>query len=893
MASSALGKIQKLLEKYAEVVEEGRVSKYNEEMTKKDFILPLFDALGWKTADSREVTAEEKISKKRVDYGFRINGIPKFFLEAKSLKEDLDNPKFFEQAVSYAWHKGCTWAVLTNFDRVKILNAEWKARNYLQSHFMTLEHWEFIKKFEDLSLLSRESFEEDKLDKLAERYGKKSKKESVDKQLLADFTRFRDILSRSITKLNADKNLSEEELDESVQRILDRLIFIRNCEDRELEPKNLISNYRQWTSRGKGKLVKSLRDDFAYFDEQYNSKLFAEHLCDSLEIDNEILEDVIVGLYYTKDRAISYDFSIIDADVLGTIYEQYLGYILKKTDKRAKITKSRLHRKEHGIYYTPTYVVDYIVKNTLGELIKNEKINVEKIRILDPACGSGSFLIRAFDLLNKHYQKNNAEYAQTQLDLKTDVLFKVKSRILRNNIFGVDLDKKAVEITQLNLLLKIAEKGYRLPLLEKNIRFGNSLIDDVTIAGTKAFNWNMVFKEIIQDGGFDVVIGNPPYGSELLRSEFDYLKRRFISAEYKIDTFALFIEKALDLMKNGGYFGFIIPNTILTNNYFKKIRTKILNECCIVSLIEFSYYVFQDAKIDSLVIVLKKEHNKRKRDKNEVMYAKIEKQPGNLLEVPNGRQIPQSMFLAERHAAFNVSKKYNGLLSGIAKKKDVVRLGSLVNINLGFRVRRNEELVHMTKQKGDVPILHGRDISRYGVDFQGRYFTYRREDIVGGCSKREVYEAKEKLLIQAIRNIKLKRRIVSAYDDSQFFVIGGLLSVTKKKPQVNLKYILALLNSKLLNYIFKSTSIDKNIKVIFLQQLPIVLNPKQQNEVVGLVDEMLSLRKRLEQIGDKKTDERRSIEEQISLVDSKIDDLVYKIYGITDAEKEIIENSLK
>jgi len=268
-----LEKIQKLLEKYAEVVEEGRVGKYNEEMTKKDFILPLFDALGWKTADSREVTAEEKVSKERVDYGFRINGIPKFFLEAKSLREDLDNPKFFEQAVSYAWHKGCTWAVLTNFARVKILNAEWKARNYLQSHFMTLEHWEFVKRFEDLLLLSKEGFEEGRLDALAERFGKKSKKASVDKQLLADFTRFRDLLSRNITKLNASRSLSEEELDESVQRILDRLIFIRNCEDRELEPKNLIANYRQWTSRGRGQLVKSLREDFAYFDKQYNSRL--------------------------------------------------------------------------------------------------------------------------------------------------------------------------------------------------------------------------------------------------------------------------------------------------------------------------------------------------------------------------------------------------------------------------------------------------------------------------------------------------------------------------------------------------------------------------------------------------------------------------------------------
>ena len=488
-------KIRELIDKYTEVEKRKEVSKYNEEMTKKDFIRPLFGALGWNTEDSREVTAEEKISKKRVDYGFRINGIPQFFLEAKSLKQDLDDPKFFEQAVSYAWHKGCTWAVLTNFVKIKILNAEWKARNYLQSHFMTLEHWEFEEKFDDLFLLSRHCFEEDKLDQLAERYGKKTKKERVDKQLLNDFTRFRVILSRNITKRNADMNLSEEELDESVQRILDRLIFIRNCEDRELEPRNLISNYRQWTSRGKGKLVKNLRDDFAYFDEQYNSKLFAEHLCDSLEIDNEVLEDVILGLYYTKDRAISYDFSIIDADVLGTIYEQYLGHILKKTEKRARITKSRLHRKEQGIYYTPTYVVDYIVKSTLGELLKNKKLNVEKIRVLDPACGSGSFLIKAFDVLNEYYEKNE-DYQQTQLDLKTGIPFTKKVQILQNNIFGVDLDKQAVEIAQLNLLLKIAEKGHRLPLLERNIKCGNSLIDDKNLAKDRAFNWKQHFKKL-------------------------------------------------------------------------------------------------------------------------------------------------------------------------------------------------------------------------------------------------------------------------------------------------------------------------------------------------------------------------------------------------------------
>jgi type I restriction-modification system DNA methylase subunit len=428
--------------------------------------------------------------------------------------------------------------------------------------------------------------EEGKLDQLAERYSKKSKKASVDKQLLNDFTRFRTILSRNIMKLNSTRNLNEEELDESVQRILDRLIFIRNCEDRELEPKNLISNYRQWTSRGKGKLVKSLREDFAYFDEQYNSKLFAEHLCDSLEIDNDVLEDVIVGLYYTKDKAISYDFSIIDADVLGTIYEQYLGHILKKTDKRAKITKSRLHRKEQGIYYTPTYVVDFIVKNTLGALLKNKKLNVEKIRILDPACGSGSFLIKAFDVLNEFYEKSE-DYQQTQLDLKTGIPFTKKVQILQNNIFGVDLDKQAVEIAQLNLLLKIAEKGHRLPLLEQNIKCGNSLIDDENLAGNGAFDWKQQFQEIMKDGGFNAVIGNPPYVRHEELGEFKpYFESNYDSYKGTADLLVYFFEKGISLLQNRGYFGFIASNKFMRSDYGKNLRKYVLKHCSIEKIID-------------------------------------------------------------------------------------------------------------------------------------------------------------------------------------------------------------------------------------------------------------------------------------------------------------------
>lgn len=317
-------------------------------MTKKDFIQPLFKALGWDTENSNEVTAEESISKKRVDYGFRINGIPKFFLEAKSLREDLSNPEFVKQAVNYAWHKGCTWAVLTNFKDIYVFNSEVKGFNPLQIALFSMKCNEFPDKFNQLYLLSKESFEQGLIDKEAEKWGKKLKKIPVDKQLLADFTRFRELLSKNAMKLNQNRNLTEMDLDESVQRILDRLIFIRNCEDRELEPKILISNFREWESRGRGQLIKNLRRTFKEFDQRYNSKLFQEHLCDTLEIDNEILSEIISGLYHTKDMAVSYDFSAIEADVLGNIYEQYLGHILRKTDNGRNSRKAMPTERSRG-----------------------------------------------------------------------------------------------------------------------------------------------------------------------------------------------------------------------------------------------------------------------------------------------------------------------------------------------------------------------------------------------------------------------------------------------------------------------------------------------------------------------------------------------------------------
>ena len=899
--------IRKLIEKYNRVVEEKRVSKYNEEMTKKDFILPLFRALGWNTEDSNEVTAEEKISQKRVDYGFRINGIPKFFLEAKLLKEGLDNPKFIEQAINYAWHKGCTWAVLTDFESVKIFNAEWKTSNPSQSHLKTILCQEFLDRFNELWLLSRESFEQGLIDKEAEKWGKKAKKIPVDKQLLVDFTRFRELLSKNITKLNQSKKITEEDLDEAVQRILDRLIFIRNCEDRELEAKTLISRLREWESSGKGQLIKSLREVFVYFDKQYNSKIFANHLCDSLDIDNEILHEIIEGLYYTKDKSVSYDFSAIEADVLGNIYEQYLGHILKKGEKRAKLTENHAHRKEQGIYYTPTYIVDYIVRNTLGELLKDKKVNPEEIRVLDPACGSGSFLIKAFDVLNEYYSKHDKNYSQTQIDFKTNMPFTTKTKILQNNIFGVDLDKQAVEIAQLNLLLKIAEKGQRLPLLQKNIKCGNSLIDDPAIAEDKAFKWEEEFKEVMQKGGFDVVIGNPPYidSEEMVRTQpnlREAYSKIYTTAKGNWDIFCIFIERGLTLLKNGGYFGMIVPNKLLSADYALEIR-KFVQRYKIVAIRDYSKIPVFQASVYPIVIIIQKEKPKKNK-----FYAELMEPYSESAKLGFSKKIEQeTLEKTLQNTWAHIFGEFGEEIIDKVLKKSVV-LSELADVSGAATVSEAYELKKIIKelsnQKDYFRFINTGTIDRYSSLWSYFKTTYikgsynkpivLKEELEKFSNKRYKESLQEKIIIAG-----MTKRLECYIDFGDYLAGKSTTVVTSKK--INLKFILAVLNSTLMTFVyknlFKSLSLAGGYMRVGppqIKNLPIKLVPEsQQQPLITLVDKMLSLNKRLNEIGDKKTDERARIEEEIKKTDAEIDELVYKIYGITEEEKKVIEESLK
>jgi len=881
--------VAQLVTKYNEVVSTKRADGYNEEMTKKDFILPLFRALGWDVENSIEVTAEEKVSKKKVDYGFRINGIPKFYLEAKALKEDLESPKYVEQAISYAWHKGCTWAVLTNFASIRIFNAEWKTANVLQSNLKTIFVQEFENRLDELWLLSKESFQNGMLDKEAEKWGKRTNKVSIDKQLLTDFTKFRVSLSKNIAKLNQDKGLSQEDLDEAVQRILDRLIFIRNCEDRELEAKTLISSLRERESSGRGNLSKSLREVFRYFDKQYNSKIFAEHLADDLAIDDTTLLEVIEGLYYSKDQVTAYDFSAIEADVLGNIYEQYLSHILRKTEKRAKVKQSQAHKKKQGIFYTPTYVVDYIVANTVGLVLKSKTKNAPSaIKVLDPACGSGSFLIKTYDALNYHSRRKDKDYDQTQFDSTgTGLTYSKKLDLLQNSIFGVDLDKQAVEIAQLNLLLKVSEKGRRLPLLERNVKCGNSIIDNPIVAGIKAFKWDEQFEDILESGGFEAIIGNPPYipTEDFSDEEKNFYADRYSSPFRKFDSSILFIERSIGLLRDGGYLGMIVPLTWQTGDNCAKFRKFVFSECDLRAIINLPFDVFQDAYVDTGIVILQKGKKKGSRfmafayDKRD----KIQRMEGIPYEL-----IEQK--LIEEEPDMKVFTKRNTYKMLARLKENSVPLGKITKSRQGVVVSKLKMSDRKVSDYYKALLTQGRG-DRYTVEVtETKYVDYTKH------MRSYKFYSQPRIFVRRIVN--RQDRLMAFYYDKPLITAKDYNPFIFLDSSFQPFYLLGLLNSKLFSFIYfhasaLATKDDfRQTTLAELGKLPVRrARPEQQDLVVEKVTRILDLKSRLIGIGQKKTDARAALEREISALDQEIDSIIYSLYELTEEEKRIVESA--
>jgi type I restriction-modification system DNA methylase subunit len=612
--SEARIEVERLVDRFAGL-RAHNLKRYNEAATRQEFILPLFDALGWNTRDTREVSPEEQVSRGFVDFAFRIQGIPRFFLETKKIITDLDDPQWARQAINYAWLKGVTWAVLTDFEGLKVFNAEWQETIPIRAIFKDLHWQQYLDRFDDLWLLSRPAIAEGALDQAAEAVGRKAKRSPVSRLLFADLTEWRRELFRHLRPYNP--MLSVEQIDEAVQRILDRLIFIRACEDREIESVRLHPLLRQWRDQGRKKdLLAQLNALFREFDAAYDSRLFAPHLCEELTSDPGPYERVIEGLYEVPGGYGLYDFNAIDADVLGTIYEQYLGHRAQDPEGK-QVVDRRARRKAQGIYYTPQFVVRYIVGQTLGRLLEERDYEqARQLKVLDMACGSGSFLIEAFDVLDRYLANMRGQPAASAGGDAHDLARRME--ILTGNLYGVDLDTQAVEIARLNLLLKAVNQRGLLPPLD-NVRQGNSLISGTPAELEAAFGsdwrakhpfkWEEEFPTIMARGGLDVIVGNPPYIriQTLPKDDVAWYGNHYRAASGNYDIYVLFVERALELLRPGGVAGFILPNKLFQASYGQQLRALLSEQQAVWRVVDFGdAQVFEGATTYTCLLFLRK-----------------------------------------------------------------------------------------------------------------------------------------------------------------------------------------------------------------------------------------------------------------------------------------------
>ncbi len=675
--------LQKLIAKFENDKAYYLSKDYSEAQARVDFIDPFFRALGWDVENQaglphheREVLVEKGDidTDGRPDYNFRISGRTRFFVEAKTPSERLDDTRHIIQAKTYAWNtKSVFFVILTDFEELRFYDASIKPdeRRPDEGLLLKLRYTEYLKNVEKLWEFSRERVAAGSLEAMLPRDRRTQRlRIPVDQAFLDEMTGWRAALARNIYKNN--RNLTAKQLNEVVQRLLDRIVFIRIAEDRNIIRKYQLREAKEdWEARGgKFHIFEWLNDLFHRVNEDFNGEIFKPHLSEEIKIDSEVLAGIIERLYPPKSP---YRFDVIGVELLGSIYERYLGSTIRPKATRVFVEEKPEVRKAGGVYYTPQYIVDYIVKNTVGKIIEGKTPKqIEKIRILDPACGSGSFLIGAFQCLIDYHVKwylahpeQEVRHAHPSLDFMREVqpnpdgshrlsVYR-KAKILRNNLFGVDIDPQAVEITMMSLYLKALEgersqlppKQHLLPELKYNIICGNSLIgpdiyDQGTLFGDaerdriNAFDWYAAgsagvspasgkgrrdggatppsFGDIMHDGGFDCVVGNPPYVriqhmKEWAPFEVEHYKERYKSASSgNYDIYVVFVEKGLSVLRKGGKLGYILPHKFFNAKYGKPLRGLIAEGTHLSEVVHFGdQQVFDGATNYTCLLFLQKD----------------------------------------------------------------------------------------------------------------------------------------------------------------------------------------------------------------------------------------------------------------------------------------------
>jgi type I restriction-modification system DNA methylase subunit len=835
----------------------------------------------------------------------------------------------------YAWSAKLPLSILTDFEEFSVFDCQVKPKPNDKPDVARINYIpfnEYLDRFDEIyDVFSKEAILKGSFDRYAQSTKGKKGTAEVDSEFLEEIESWRELLAKNIALRNPD--LSIYELNYAVQKIIDRIIFLRISEDRGIEP------YGQLKTRAESSDVyKHLLNHFKLAESKYNSGIFdfeADKITPALKIDDMVLKTIIQNLYYPKSP---YEFSVLGVEILGNVYEQFLGKVIRLTaGHQAKVETKPEVKKAGGVYYTPQYIVEYIVKNTVGKLIEGKTPEeVAEIKILDPACGSGSFLIGAYTYLLKYHLD---WYTSNKPKQHKKAIFQVrenewylttaeKKRILLNNIFGVDIDPQAVEVTKLSLLLKLLEHESResidqqaklglegvLPNLEDNIKCGNSLIgsdfydtqqttlfDEAEMRRINVFDWNddvKGFGKIMKRGGFDVVIGNPPYITYGLgrgrvkhaSEEVNYIAKHYPrSSEYKINSFAIFYEKGLQVSRQySGLCAFIVPGTILINKALSKIRFYLLSQVMTPRVVSLNYKVFVDAEMgDCAILFAQNKHSEKykielhqytsERWTDDSSFDEITSDV--VLEFPEYRLYLNSF--AYKILRIGKSDKFKSLGDEeIAKFYNGIKTGD----NKKFISKKNLSEKH-------VPVIRGRDFDRYGEAKTELFVYFDPEKLWSNCNATRL-GTKNKIIIRQTGD-----RIIATIDPKGVYCMDTVHMIYE--TSLNKKFLLGLLNSRFLNYyhyclVPELGKAFAEIKIANLKKLPVPLidfsNPTekaQHDKLVSLVENMLEQQKKYHETRMER--DKELYERQIKIVDAQIDRLVYELYGLRDDEIKVIE----
>ena len=884
------------------------IHKIKEEQFQEGFLRELFvKVLGYtiNPSPNYNLTTEQKneVGSKKADGAILLNDMVIGVIELKDHKTpDLASIEL--QAFGYkSKHKDTRLVIISNFEKLRLyIDNAVEFREWDIFH-MTLED------FRELYVcLAWQQVEQGLV--LRMKQESVSSEDQITKALYKDYSQFKRVLFDDILKQNPapeGEDVKEWQLllFKKTQKLLDRLLFIFFAEDSGLLPPNLIVKViDQWVKLKEEfdeykPFYDLLKKHFNYLNTghndifAYNGGLFKpDEVLDNIKISDDVLVN-------NTRKLSTYDFeSDVDVNILGHIFENSLSEIEEVTQQinngEAPQTSKR---KQDGVFYTPPYITKYIVENTLGRLCVEKKKELKivedeylsdqrrqlktkqrlldqlkeyrkwllEITILDPACGSGAFLNAALQfLMGEHKQIDELEKKVLGYSLEFQ---DVENYILENNLYGVDINEESVGIAQLALWLRTAKPHRKLNSLNENIKCGNSLISDPAIAGPKAFDWQEQFPKVFEKGGFDVVIGNPPYGILIEESLKAYYTQNFPLAQYKQNLYILFLERMFQIF-NKGIVSFIIPKSLLINTYFADMRKFILSHSKVTELFTITEKVFEDAEVGSSLIITF-EIRKDIDTNNVVRLANCERttdfmEQCNIVE----NYLPQFQLLNNEKAEIVIQSHDSTTIKAIIEKNPCAK--EFYKFKNGLNPGNiKDKLITRAQNEITRKIIWGREITRYGIQWGGDYILYdvhiadnlTLDDVQSkkGMKKQTKidFALRDKSLFEAEKIVirKTGDRLICCYDNNNFYFDTLVHGIYQCNTDYSLKYILAILNSRPATYFYRCLhdikgKVFAKISLDDLSSFPIPdieeSNKDIAKKIINYADTMLYLNQQLQ-----------------------------------------------